>query len=157
MAEISVSTESTVAAPAERVYRIIADYARHHPHILPPAIHDLVIEEGGIGEGTVIRFQTTLGGRTQRHRARIGEPEPGKILQEDALERDLVTTFTVTPEGAGSRVRIETIWSTPGLRGIVERLLAPRMLRTVYTEELLRLNRYAAEHPEIGSGSEVVR
>jgi hypothetical protein len=149
MTDISVSTESTVAAPAERVYRILADYERHHPHILPPAIHDLVVEEGGVGEGTVIRFQTTLGGRTQRYRARIGEPEPGKTLQEDDLERDLVTTFTVTPEGSESRVRIESMWSTPGLRGIVERLLAPRMLRAVYAEELLRLNRYAAEHPEI--------
>ncbi len=44
MAEISVSVEGLVAAPAEQVYRILADYRRHHPRILPPAFSGFAVE-----------------------------------------------------------------------------------------------------------------
>ena len=149
MADISVSAEAPIAAPAERVYRILADYRQHHPHILPPQISNLTVEEGGVGAGTIIRFQTTLAGRTQRFHQRVDEPQPGHILQEVDLEHDYVTTFTVTPDGSGSRVRLETTWRKDGLQGLFERLLAPRLLRPVYEEELRRLDRYAAGHPEL--------
>ena len=148
MAAISVSAEAPIAAPAERVYRILADYRTHHPQILPPQISNLVVDEGGVGAGTLFRFQTTIGGRTQRFRQRVDEPQPGVILQEVDLERDYVTTFTVTPDGTGCRVRIDSTWRSDGVRGAIERLLAPRLLRPVYEEELRRLDRYAADHPD---------
>lgn len=47
MRTTTVSVERDIAAPADRVYRIIADYRHHHPHILPPGITDLVVEDGG--------------------------------------------------------------------------------------------------------------
>ena len=47
----------------------------------------------------------------------------------------------------GSRVRIETRWFTDGLNGLVERLVAPRMLRRVYEAELNLLDRYARDTP----------
>jgi hypothetical protein len=84
----------------------------------------------------------TLGGRTREVRMRVDEPEPGRVLRERVVDSDLVTTFCVDPEGAGSRVRIATTWSTPGLRGWMERLFAPRMLRPVYLDELARLDAY---------------
>ncbi len=145
MTEITVRVEGDVAAPAERVYRILADYRRHHPRILPPAFSGFAVEQGGVGEGTIIRFRVTVGGRTQSYRQLVTEPVPGRILREADLDADRATTFTVTPDGAGCRVRIETSWRSGGLRGLVERLAAPRLLRPLYADELARLDRYARE------------
>src|SRR5690242_1711351 len=134
MAQVHVEAEAPVAAPAEQVYMCIADYRQHHPHILPPAFSDLQVEQGGVGAGTVITFKAKLGGRT----------EQGRVLTESEIGgRGIVTTFTVVPEGEGSRVRIASDWEARGVSGIVERLLAPRMLRRIYTDELGRLDRYA--------------
>ena len=65
------------------------------------------------------------------------------MLTETDLDSGAVTTFTVTPESDGSRVRIETRYQAAGVRGFIERLAAPRMLRALYTDELARLDRYA--------------
>jgi hypothetical protein len=78
----TVSAERDIAAPAGRAYRISAEFRNHHPHILLPAFTDLVVQDGGIGEGTVIRFTVTTAGRTQETRQRIEEPEPGRMLVE---------------------------------------------------------------------------
>ena len=40
-------------------------------------------------------------------------------------------------------MRIETRWYTDGVQGLVERIVAPAMLRKVYREELRLLDRYA--------------
>jgi hypothetical protein len=140
-----VSAEAAIAAPADRVYRILANYREHHTRILPPAFTDVVVEEGGIGAGTIIRFKLRAGGRTQEARQRVEEPEPGRVLLERDLDRDMTTTFTVTPDGNDCRVRIETVWTSSGLQGFMERLLAPRLLRPIYKDELARLDRYARE------------
>jgi hypothetical protein len=145
MAMIHAMTERTVAAPADRVYAILADYREHHPRILPPAFSDLVIEQGGTGAGTVIRFRLTLGGRTQTFRQRVDEPQPGRTLTETDLDTGAVTSFTVTPAGDSSRVRIKTSYERGGLRGLLESVVAPTMLRRLYADELTRLDRYARE------------
>ena len=145
MPTITASAERDIAAPADRVYRIIADYGKHHPHILPPEITDLVVEEGGVGAGTIIRYRITMAGRTRDDRSRIEEPEPGRVLVERDVDGDLATTFTVTPAGSGAHVRIETAWTSSGVRGFIEKLVAPRMLQRIYIEELDRLERYARE------------
>lgn len=142
---IGAARERVLDAPAEVVYRVIADYREHHPRILPPAFSDFVVEEGGVGEGTEIRFAMTTAGRTQRFHQRIEEPEPGRVLREVDIDGDVATTFTVTPNGERSHVRIETTWSSAGLRGFMERLVAPMMLKRVYDDELNRLEAYAGE------------
>jgi Polyketide cyclase / dehydrase and lipid transport len=77
---------------------------------------------------------------------RVDEPEPGRVLTEADTISSLVTTWTVTPEGDQSRVRIETRWDgAPGLAGFFERLFAPPALRRIYNDELRRLDRYARE------------
>ena len=141
---IRASFERAVRAPADRVYEILADFRTHHPRILPPAFSDLRVEAGGRGAGTVIAFAVTLGGRRRSVRARVDEPEPGRVLTETALDSGAVTTFTVAPEGAGCRVRIETAWAPKGLLGWIEGLLAPRMLRRLYAQELELLENYSA-------------
>ena len=141
--KINASVERRIEAPADAVYAVIADFRDHHPRILPPAFSDIVVEEGGVGAGTVHRFTLTLGGRPRTSRVRVDEPEPGRVLTEREVGGTMVTAFTVDalPHGC-SRVTITTTWQTPGLRGVVERMVAPRMLRRLYADELTRLDRY---------------
>jgi hypothetical protein len=136
-----------VAAPAETVYGYLADMRDHHPRFLPPAFSDFQVEAGGIGSGTVTRFTLTAGGRTREYRMKIAEPEPGRVLTESDMNSSAVTTFTVTPLGGASLVRISTAWDgAAGIGGIFERMFAPRVLRGIYSDELTRLDAYAREH-----------
>src|SRR6266536_3528773 len=116
MAEIRVAAEAPISAPAGQVYSYLADYREHHPRLLPPAFSEFEVEQGGQGAGTLIRFRITAGGRSRRYHMAVSEPGPGQVLRETDLDSTLVTTFTVTPEGSGTRVRIETSWQ--GARGI---------------------------------------
>ena len=149
MTEIYAAAERQVAAPAERVYRILADY-EHHQRILPDAFSDFKIERGGVGAGTVVSFKVTAGGVTRSHRDTVAEPEPGRVLTE-TNDKGKVTTFTVTPVGGPTSdralVKIEVRWPAKGLQGLVERLVAPRMLRGLFADELERLERYAQTQP----------
>lgn len=144
--QLSVSVTQEVGAPAQDVYTILADYRNHHPHILPSGtFKSIVVEEGGIGEGTVFAASLATFGRTQEIRMRVTEPQPGRVLVESDLARDLVTTFTVTPAGSGRcSVTIATQWeAASGLAGWVENWMTPPFLRRVYHEELSLLDRYA--------------
>jgi uncharacterized protein YndB with AHSA1/START domain len=141
-----VSAEGTVDAPAETVYRYIADMREHHPHFLPPAFSDFQVESGGVGAGTVTRFKLTAGGRTREYRTKVSEPEPGRVLTESDTGSSSVTTFTVAPQGTASLVRISTTWDgAGGIGGLFERTFAPRVLRAIYADELKRLDAYARE------------
>ena len=44
MARNVVSAEGTVDAPAETVYRYLADMRDHHPRFMPPAFSDFQVE-----------------------------------------------------------------------------------------------------------------
>ncbi len=146
MSEIRVTAERPVQAPAERVYRYLADYREHHPRFLPPAFSDFQVEEGGVGAGTVIRFRLRTGGRSRTFRQRVAEPTPGRVLTESDLNFSAVTTFTVLPEGDHCRVRITTTWQgAGGIGGFFERLFAPRVLRSLYADELAHLDCYAQD------------
>ncbi len=145
MSSVNVRAGREVAAPAPVVYRVLADYRQHHHRILPPQFTNYVVEEGGYGEGTVVSFTTTIGGRSQHFRDVISEPEPGRVLRESDRSGK-VTTFTVEPRGERSLVQIDSVIPTSGgLRGAIERFLIPRMLAPVYTDELDRLEAYASE------------
>ena len=148
MPRIHAEAAAVLDAPPGAVYAILADYRHGHPAILPRKhFSNLVVERGGTGDGTIIRFEITLGGTTRSTRAAITEPEPGRMLLETDLDTGAVTRFTVDPVSgpappggaARSRVTITTVWSTPGLRGSIERVLAPRLLQKVYAEELRNL------------------
>ncbi len=101
-----------------------------------------------MGAGTVHSFRMTAGGRTRAFRMRVAEPEPGRVLTESDERSSTVTTWVVTPEGPGCRVRVESRWQgAGGIGGLFERLLAPRVLRRLYADELARLDRYARAAP----------
>ena len=134
-------------APAETVYRYIADMHGHHPRFLPPAFSDFRVESGGVGAGTITRFKVTAGGRSRVYRMSVAEPDPGRILTESDTSSSLVTTTTVSPQGASSLVQISTAWDgARGIGGMFERMFAPRVMRAIYADELKRLDTYAREH-----------
>jgi len=147
MAEVYVMAEGPVAAPAVTVYDLIRDYREHHPRFMPKNFSELEIEQGGVGDGTVITFTVTAMGRTRGYRMRIFESEPGRVMTEADTMSSMVTTWTVVPAGADAcRVRIETRWEgASGVPGFFERLFAPRGLRRIYSDELRKLDRYARQ------------
>ena len=127
------------------VYRCIADYEHHHrpDGFLPPAFSDMRVIQGGIGAGTVVSWAMDLGGRHETTTATISEPDPGHILVETS--DTVVTNFVVEPSGGGSLVRFDTVIDEPGLRGVMTRLFATRLLRPIYDDELQRLEAYARQ------------
>ncbi len=144
---LTVRASTIVSAPAATVYGLIADYRVGHPSILPPQyFRDLVVEEGGQGAGTVIRYTMLPYGAKEPARARVTEPEPGRILVETDERTGAMTRFIVEPLAGGkTRVTFETRYPARGLRGWIEFFLVPRYLSKVYAAELALLTRRALE------------
>jgi hypothetical protein len=146
MFRTEISAERLTDAPADVVYRCIADYEHHHRPggFLPPNFSDFTIERGGIGAGTIMSFTVTLGGRSRRMTHEVHEPEPGRVLVEGGSRER--TRFTVDPVGSDQcRVRIDTIIVAGGLDGLLTRLFGPELMRPLYDDELARLERRAQE------------
>jgi hypothetical protein len=146
MSAFTLSQSARINAGARRVYDIIADYRDGHQHIVPPKYFTkLDVEMGGTGEGTVIRVTMRVLGSEQTFRAKVTEPEPGRVIAETDLATGLVTTFTVVPEGdRASHVTITTrVPDRPGFRGVVERWLSKSLLPRIYRDELQLLARHA--------------
>lgn len=144
-----VTREIEVKAPADRIYAIIADFHNGHRRILPPEYFvSLEVERGGVGAGTIIRFQLCVLGSVREFRAAVSEPEPGRVLVETNLDSGATTTFIITPlDGQNaSRVAITSTFATGrGVAGWLERFLATLFLRRVYAKELRLLSAVARE------------
>ena len=142
---------SALAAPPGAVYAAIADYRDSHPHIVPPKFfRNFVVEQGGVGAGTIVRFEAVVFGRGHVMRSEITEPIPGRVLAERDIDRGTYTTFTVDSrdDGRASFVTISTTFparSGPlgGLLGGLERAFMQRLLVPMYHEELRRLEAFA--------------
>ncbi len=147
MSKVSVEVSDIIDAPAGKVYEVLADYKVGHQRILPGEhFSDFVVESGGKGAGTLIRFNMVSGGRKTPMRMRVSEPHPGRMLAERDLTpgSDLVTHSSVTPAGGGkSRVKIATEWTVPGgLTGLMQRLFYPPAMRRIYRKELRQIAEY---------------
>ena len=148
MPQISAAASAVINSGPETVYSLLADYRDGHRKILPERYFQaLEVERGGTGAGTRIRVQMRVLGKTRTFRAEVSEPEPGRMLAETDPESGAVTTFTVAPvDGSGARasVTIATEWTARGPAALMERLLAPPLLRRIYVEELRNLARCAS-------------
>jgi hypothetical protein len=140
MTTAHAEASADIDAPAEAIYALLIDYRDGHPSILPKQyFSDLVIESGGHGAGTVFRVRVNVFGTTASNHMLVSEPEPGRVLAETDTETGLVTTFTLTPidDGRQTEVRIATDWTVgPGLRGKLESLTTPPVMRHIYDAEL---------------------
>ena len=143
----TITASATIPARRERVYSLIANYKDGHPRILPRQFSGLQVEQGGVGAGTVVRFQMTLLGRKQTYRAAVTEPDPGRVLVETDLDTNgAVTTFIVGPGSApaDSHVTISTALPVKaGFLGWIEGTIASWLLRPIYVKELENLAREA--------------
>ena len=140
-----ISASAIIPARRDRVYSIIANYREGHPRILPKQFSNLIVDEGGVGAGTVIRFQMRFLGKKQNFRGVVTEPEPGRILVE-TYEDGSVTSFIVDPgtAPADSRVTIKTeLPVRSGFLGRIAGMVAGLLLRPIYTAELQNLARVA--------------
>jgi hypothetical protein len=151
VSHLHVTSAARIPAPAEAVYRLIADYHSGHPRILPARyFHDLRVESGGRGAGTVIRFGMRAGGVSRQYHMVVAEPAPGRVLVEREVEPTaarIETAFTVVPadDGRACTVTIATGMETrAGLAGVFERWLTSPMLRRIYQAELRQLAEVAA-------------
>ena len=145
MPTYEIARTARIEAPAAACYGVIADYRVGHPAIVPPrAFGPLVVEEGGTGAGTKIRFTMKALGRERTVRGVVTEPEPGRLLVETYPESGVVTSFRVEPLGdAACEVTISSVLPSPGgLRGVLERWFTRTFLLGLYTEELGRLSDY---------------
>ena len=149
--DYTVVASADIDAPPDRVYAIIADYRNGHPHILPKQFRNLTVEKGGIGAGSVIRFEVRALGQTQRFKGVVTEPEPGRVLVEEYSEpAPSKTTFLVekSPSGPGTRVTFTTeMTSRKGLAGTIERFMSTRFMKKLYAEELALLAARARRSP----------
>jgi len=149
MARHRLSAAALIPAPATKVYALIADYRSGHPRLLPKEYFvELNVEEGGTGAGTVVNFKMRLMGQIQAFRAKVSEPEPGRVLVETNLNMDAITTFTIEPRENGRQayVTITTDTQVPeGWLGKIQGWLTTQMLQPVYVKELEQLAQVAAE------------
>lgn len=143
------SDAALIPAPPAKVYGIIADYHHGHPRIVPPRhFTSLVVEEGGVGAGTVVRVQMKVLGMGQTFRARISEPEPGRLLVETSADGQVVTSFLVEPREAGTACEVTITTEMParrGLAGYCQRKFMGWLLKRIYVEELSLLAAVARE------------
>lgn len=138
----TVAVSAVISASPTACYVAIADYRNGHPHIVPRQwFGPIVVEDGGVGAGTRIRFTMTVLGKTVTLRAEITEPVPGRVLVESYPDTGVVTTFTVVETGPQqARVTIET--RTPragGVRAAIERAIMRRLLPRIFRAELAQL------------------
>ena len=141
-------------ARPEQVYAVISDYRVSHPAIVPKRYFGaLTVEKGGQGAGTVVRGTVKVFGNVYPLHQLVSEPEPGHILRETDIETQQYTTFTFEPLDNGRQTRL-TIASefppTPGIAGLMMRLMLPGTIRRIYREELQQINEYVKGKAKAG-------
>ena len=145
-----VSTSAVINAPAKQVYAILADYHDGHPRILPRQYFPfLEVERGGVGAGTILRFEMRAPGMTRTFHADVTEPEPGRVLVEsnwsetDPAAKSM-TTFTVDPVKGEQQTQV-TISTALSVSSWLEGLFTTMFLRRVYAQELRQIAALAEE------------
>ncbi|MGM7646335.1 SRPBCC family protein [Nocardia sp. JW2] len=144
MGQVSASSSIVVAADPQRTLEAIGDYETVRPRILSSHYRDYKVIEGGKGAGTVVEW--TLQATEKRVRnVRASVTVADSILTERDANSSMVNTWTVTPEGAGSRVTVRTTWKgAGGIGGIFEGIFAPLGLKKIQAELLENLKRELA-------------
>jgi hypothetical protein len=146
MGHARAHAERLIDASPAAVYEVLADYRVHHPRIMPGSLFsDLHVEEGGVGGGTIFHITLRVLGRRQKLHMEVAEPDPGRVLTETNLDTGVVTEFRVAPGGGASRThaQISSDWEVDGgPRRLVDRWIAPLLMRRIFAQQLRKLSRY---------------
>ncbi|MDT9682692.1 SRPBCC family protein [Streptomyces sp. TRM76323] len=141
MAQVEATTERVIAADAETVFDMLADYGNARAKILPEQFSEYRVHEGGDGEGTLVHWRLQATSKRVRDcLLDVTEPTDGQLVEKDR-NSSMVTTWTVTPAGEGrSRVVVTTVWNgAGGIGGFFERAFAPKGLARIYDAVLANL------------------
>jgi polyketide cyclase/dehydrase/lipid transport protein len=139
MANVHASANKVVSAPPAQVLEFLRDYREARPKILTENYSAYRVEQGGEGPGTVIAYHFAAGGRERDYRLHVEDSDGGGLREKDEFS-SFISTWTVTPDGAGSKVTLEGSWQgAGGIGGFFERTFAPLGLRRIYGEVLTRL------------------
>jgi len=137
MCKVDVKESLLIGAPAEKIYKVLAD-PEHHIRILPDVFSHYRAE----GDSTVA-FTVKAFGTTHDVKVRVEHAEPNKLIREIDLEKGTCVEFLLEPHADGTIVTISTQYKkAPTLAGLLESLFAPAFLHRIYKEELVLLGRY---------------
>ncbi|GAA2620229.1 SRPBCC family protein [Actinomadura fulvescens] len=140
MGKVTATAEKTLTANPGKVVAALSDYTGVRSRMLTEHFSEYEVREGGQGEGTVVHWR--LAATSKRVRdclVSVSVPGEHTLVERDA-NSSMVTTWTVAPEGTGSRVRVETTWDgAGGVGGFFERRFAPAGLRRIYEGQLAKL------------------
>lgn len=144
---IHVEASEVINARPEKLYAIVRDYRVGHQAILPrPYFTSMVVEEGGVGAGTVIRVKMKVMGQDFDYHMDVAEPEPGRVISETDRITGQRSTFTFEPLNGGTQTRVTIATrakGSAGLRGVMEKLFVPSVTRRIFRQELRQLADYA--------------
>ena len=144
MSRVCFSMSQVISASPSQVFHLLDDYENGHWRILPPAFSNYRVLAGGFGEGTRIAFNLTTGGRTSATEGIVTVPDPGRVIVETYPKEKMVTTFTVDPDGDGSRLTIATsIPARTRLTAPLEERVLRRLLEPIYAEEFALIAQWA--------------
>ncbi len=149
MADVRVDVIRLIDADSSALYRCLADFENHFPQLLPPSFTQYQVETGGLGEGTIISFDLTANGTTQRFRMRISEPILGKVITGFDQRALVIATIRLRRERMQQvQVEIDTSWPTErGIRSLKSRLYAYVVLRPQLIRLLDRLEKHVRTLP----------
>lgn len=146
MSDMHIEVSHIIDATPQQIYAVISDYKQGHPAILPkPYFEDLIVEQGGQGEGTVALAKMNVMGVRRTFRMVITEPEPGRVLREVDEQAGVDTRFVIEPLEGGKKSKITIITDSKvsaGFAGLMERLMNPPITRRIYKQELQQLADY---------------
>ncbi len=149
MSALHVEASKVVDAPAERIYAVLVDYRVSHPAILPKQYFKSIrVEQGGIGAGTVVATDMEVYGAKFSYRLTVTEPQPGRVLAEADKAAGIATQFILEPIGEGKQTKLtiaSDMQTSSGIRGWLERMMNPTVMRKIYNEELQLIAEYVAQ------------
>lgn len=141
MAQVTATAERMIDAPPAQVAAALADYETVRPRILTEHFSDYRVEAGGHGDGSRVHWKLAATQKRVRDQVvDVASPAENTLVERDA-HSSMVTTWTVTPAGAGSAVHVRSTWNgASGIGGFFERTFAPRGLRRIYDGVLANLD-----------------
>ncbi len=144
MSRVCFSMSRVIPAAPGQVFHLLDDYEHGHWRVLPPAFSNYQVLEGGFGAGTRIAFSLTAGGRTSSTEGVVMVPEPGRVIEETYPKEQMVTTFTVDPDGDGARLTIATsIPTRTRFTASLEARVLRRLLEPIYAAEFALIAQWA--------------
>jgi hypothetical protein len=149
MNTIKIEYSAVLQARPETIWQVITDYQNAHRAILPkPYFKDMVVEQGGIGAGTIIHTTMTVWGQHYSFHQLVSEPEPGRVLVETDMATGQYSSFTLDALNGGQQTRVTITSVFPreaGIQGWLQSLMQPAITRHIYKKELQNLALYLAD------------